>query len=409
MRRAFLGFVFALLTLASTSRADAPTPATRVDDAVRFADLARSGDKARADGRLSDAVRAYTAALELKNDAVIAGRLGLVAFNGGAIALSVNFLLRGVTDGQKASLAERHQVKDAYDLARSLVCRVNVSVSQLDAVVSIDGEPQPWATSRGEFYAFVLPGRHVFRAHLEGYEDATETIDAPKGEELPVRLTLSPLKEKPESVPAPSPEPPPKPAPTIAKETPAPIQAQQPTQTAAPLKRDDSTIKQFSPWAFGFGPVMVVGAVSQWPAFGFVGSAHKKIDDVFLVRFDARWAEAQNDLEGRPIRGMTFGVLPAGCAFSGVFSACLLGHIGAIVHRIDSPVSISLWRHAVGLGASIGFDKPIGRHFGVRFAADFVILPDRVDVNSGTSGQHTIWSGPPVLGGLSLSVWRSGT
>ena len=413
MRRAFLGFVFALFTIASTSHADEHTPATRVEDAA-FSELARAGDNARAAGRLSDAVRAYRAALDLKNDAVIAGRLGLVAFEGGAIALSVDFLLRGITDGQKASLAERRQVKDAYDRARSLVCRVNVSVSNSTAEVSIDGEPQPWATSKGEFYVFVLPGRHTVRARLDGYEDATEIIDAPKGEELPVRLTLSPLKEKPESVPTPSPEPPPTPAPTIAKETPAPIQATQATQTSAPLKRDDSTIKTSSPWSVGAGPVVVVGAVSQWPAFGFVGSIDLKIGEVASLRLDARGASSPYLLKEWPIRGWTMGILPALCARRSLYFGCVQAHLGAIGHDTNtaSPPPSSVWKIRGGIGASLGLEPQIQGPWHVRIAGDLLLFQDETPVRAfaDVSGKPPIWTGLPVLAGLSvIVVWRHGT
>lgn len=408
MRLAALGFVFVLASSASIARADDSAPVARVDDASRFADLVRAGDKARAAGKLSEAVLLYRAALDLKNDPVISGRLGLVALEGGALVESVGFLLRGVLDGQDAPPAERLQVQKAYDRARARVCRLYLSLSHLGAEVSIDGAPQPWTATKGEFYVFVKPGPHVLRARLAGYEDAVENIDAPKGKEHWVTLTLKPLEQSSPAITTETPK-------TIATGTPKPIADFPRAPQANPQKQAAHTIKHFSPWSLGFGGVILLGATSQLPAFGGMGTIDYKIGEIASLRLNARWAASPYRLNNWPISGWTIGVLPSLCANRSLYFICGQVHFGAIGHdtnTFSSPPPSSVWKIRGGIGASIGVEPQILGFWHLRIATDVLFFMDDTPVGTGGTALERVplWKGPPVLGGLTLTaVWRLGT
>jgi hypothetical protein len=359
-------------------------------------------------------VLSYRAALDIRDDPVVAGRLGLVALEGGATAEAVGLLLRAIIDGQDAKPVERDQFHEAYKRARGLVCRLDFTLSHLGAEVLLDGEIEPWAATKSDFYIFVMPGRHEVRATLTGHKGTGATIEAFKGGRVAVPITFEPLQEKPESVPTPSPEPSPKPAPTSATETPAPIQATQATPTDAPLKRDDSTIKTFSPWSFGAGPVVVVGAVSPLPAVGVVGSIDLKIGEVASFRLDARGASSPYMMNGWPIRGWTIGILPSVCAKRSLYFLCGQVHFGAIGHDTNSfsPPPYSILKIRGGIGSSFGIEPQIKGAWHLRIAADVLFFLDETPVGTGGTSleRAPIWTGPIVLGGLSvLVVWRHGT
>ncbi|HVK70420.1 MAG TPA: hypothetical protein VM694_38470, partial [Polyangium sp.] len=195
LRLVRLVLVLVLVHVAGLARADdAPGTSTRLDQAAHFAELVRKGDQARAAGKLSAAVGAYSEALRIREDARLRGRLGLIALEGGATAEAVGLLLLAVVDGHDMPPGERKEIVEAFLRTRPLVCRLDINVSHLGAEVRIDGELQPASLKRNDFYAFVMPGRHDVRASLPGYRDAVKTIEAPKGgrERVPLELVPNP-------------------------------------------------------------------------------------------------------------------------------------------------------------------------------------------------------------------------
>ena len=282
------------------------------------------------------------------------------------------------------------------------MCRLDITVSHLGAEVWIDGEIEPASIGRNDFYVFVKPGRHEIRARLSGFKDAVQTVDAPKGgrETVPL-LVLEPIPP-PSSAPA---------MPAAATLAPSPLAASSFPNSAPskPAARPPNSPMERR-WSFGAGGVLVLGAVSQFPASGFVVSVDREVAPPVSVRLDARAAWSPFDIEGWPIRGVTVGVLPALCVTRSLFFGCFLGHLGGIGHETNTirmPPS-SAWRFRGGAGASAGIELHAWGPFQVRFTADVVVLRDRTPLRSGS--MEEIWSGPSVMGGFSLAaVWRSGT
>ncbi|MRG94558.1 hypothetical protein [Polyangium spumosum] len=389
-------FVLALVLVLASGLAHADEhagPPSRIDQAVRFAELVREGDRARAAGRTSAAVHAYSEALRIRDDPAIVGRLGLVAFEGGATGEAVSYLLRAIIDGHDVPHAERRKIVDAYERARPQVCRVDIALSHLGADVLIDGELEREASTAGEFYVFTSPGRHEVRASLAGFRDAIETIEAPKGGRVRVSLVLTPLPA-PSSPPAPELPAASRPASSAPSPSSAPS-SKPPPAPSSPKSAPSSKPRRWSP---AFGATAIYGAVSPLPAFGFVASSEWPFGEVFSARLDIRGAKSARELEGSAIRGVIFGAWPALCATGGRFSGCLLGTTGVIE---QSRGTVSIWRPYLGFGAggqgrlvSIGPAE-------IRLAVDAAILLDDYPIRH---GGDELWTGPQLLTNLSALV-----
>ncbi len=161
-----------------------------------FAALVKQGDQARTARKWSDALRAYAGALELRDDPLVAGRIGLVFLEFHEYEAAASRLFHAIERGAGANDAERTRFFQAFLVAKNQTCRLDVIVAQNGVKLELDGEEQ--FSGRREFWAFVLSGKHKLRASLDGFEDETVEIDAPKGGQLSIRIELRPVKPKEE-------------------------------------------------------------------------------------------------------------------------------------------------------------------------------------------------------------------
>lgn len=401
VRRLFsFALFFAALSVTGIVRAD-ETPA----DERTFDELAREGDLARLAGRNSDAVRAYTRALKLRNDARIEGRLGLVALAGGAPAQAAPHLLRAIVDGSAIPPAELQQIEIAFNRARPLVSRIGVKISHVGAQVTIDGKLESIGTSATDFYVFRSPGRHEFRATLEGFEDAVVSIDTEKGSTVDVSLVLVPLHETPpEPVPVVTCEP------CEQKADSAPLEGPKPS--TRPQNHAVSNERKIPSWSFGLGPTAVFGGVAPFPALGVVVSVDKHLGSFYSLRIDFRYAMSPREIEGYAIRGSTIGVIPSICVNKSIFSGCLMSQLGAVRHSGNLPSPFSIWRSTVGFGASASVNIVNTTRFALKPSVDVAILTDSLPIVYGNSStwKQTLWTGYPFLLGVSIAgVWHSST
>jgi hypothetical protein len=383
----------------------------RADDAATdkaFAALVQQGDRARFAGRNSDAVIAYRNALKIRNDPRIAGRLGMVALKGGATAKSMSYLLRAILEGNRIPQAERLEIESAFNRTLNLVTRVDIDVSLLGADVFIDGQPERLGTTAAEFYVFTLPGKHEVRATLAGHADAVAEIDAPKGGTIRVKLLLTPLNETEHDSTTRETITPNEPCPVCAAPEPVPS-SPEPTPPAS-TKSNHTTSNKIPSWSLALGPTAVFGGVASFPALGVAVSVDKLLGSFYSIRLDLRYAMSPRDIEGYAIRGSTFGVIPSICVNKGIFSGCLLGQLGAVVHSGNLPTPFSLWRPTVGFGASASANVINANRFALRPSVDVAILTDSLPVNYGnsTTRQATLWTGYPFLLGVSIhGVWHA--
>ncbi len=173
-----------------------------------FDTLVKKGDQARIAGNWSDALEAYAKALELRDDYLVAGRVGLVLVAFREYETAAAKLLQAVESGAGASDAERMRFFQAYVVAKKQVCRLDVIIVQTGVKFEIDGESR--LEGRHDSWTFIAAGKHKLRASLEGFEEQTIEIDAPKGGQLAIKFDLRPVKPKEEHAKQPDPEPPPK-------------------------------------------------------------------------------------------------------------------------------------------------------------------------------------------------------
>lgn len=190
------------------AQSTAPTPSA-TSAAPDFSALVKKGDQARIAGKWSEALHAYAEALEIRDDALVAGRLGLVLLEFREYQAAAGKLFQAVEVGAGASDTERTRFFQAYLVAKNQVCRLDVVILQNGVKFEIDDEPR--LEGRHDFWTFVQPGKHNLHASLEGFEDQTIEIDAPKGSQLPIKIELHPVKPKEEPAKQPEPEPLPKP------------------------------------------------------------------------------------------------------------------------------------------------------------------------------------------------------
>lgn len=222
MRRVAL-LLFALLIIglgASTSARAADPPSLLSSTIADFDALVKKGDQARVAGKWSVALKEYAAALELRDDPLVAGRLGLVLMEYREYEVAAGKLFQAIEYGAGANDAERTRFFRAFLIAKKATCRLDLIVVQNGVKLELDGEPR--FRNRREFWAFVASGKHKLKASLEGFEDETIEFDAPKGGQLNLTISLRSVKppEQPPNQPKPQPAFPP-PAPPSPEAKPA--------------------------------------------------------------------------------------------------------------------------------------------------------------------------------------------
>jgi len=274
---------------ALAQQVDPPPPKNpnAFDEAVveaEFTALAAKGEQERKAGHLPEAARAYVAALKVRRDPLIAGRLGLALVELLQPEKAADLLADALARATSASPQERLAFLKAYDTARSQVCWLEVFISEAHTKFFLDGHHKPMEDLTG-FNMYVAPGQHELRATREGYEDAVVNIMAPKGGELRANLTLTPkissieppaLLHKPRYIEPPGnvEEPP-------EQETkPEPIRG-------GVVGAQKETGK---PKTITAGPVMVLGVASWAPAVGAVLAGSVQMNEHLSLGVEGRAA-----------------------------------------------------------------------------------------------------------------------
>ncbi|MDI3287360.1 hypothetical protein [Polyangium sp. 15x6] len=428
---AFLG----VLGLAAPSSADDAPPVHELDpeairaaaEEARFGEYVQRGDRARASGRMADAVLAYSEALNIRPDPLIAGRLGIVLVELGKPARAAHLLHDAVNRDWRARPVEREQFKTAYDAARAVVCMLDVTISHVPERTTLDGDPiNP--KHRTGFFIFAMPGEHEIRASLTGYRDGRAVFTACKGGSMDVPVMLSPLPSDTSIEPTPAPKPPPEPAaipapPGLPEIRLEPLGDPRLGIAGAVGVVDGKPLsKQEDPYAYddpsggdgkksgvrgsiGAGPVMVLGVASWAPAFGVALSGGLRFGS-FSLGVEVRGAWLPFQVGDGPISAMTAGGTVAICGHWRWFLGCGIGHLGVmrLDTTADSFVNSDFVRAKLGGGVRLGAEIPLSGPFAVIVAGDALAL------TSGTRaaiGSQLIVDQPPVmLAGNLLGTYR---
>lgn len=171
-----------------------PAPnATVPPEFVRYKAL---GDAEREAGHWQAALVAYGKALDLRKDPEVVGRVGVVLFKLGKFDKAAHQLSSAINDSPTAlSKEELAEFSRVFSDAQREVCRVDIKVTQANAQVEIDTHSR--AEGLSDFRVYLMPGAHTFRAHLEGFADAFETLVTERNCQRNVTLALRALPSAP--------------------------------------------------------------------------------------------------------------------------------------------------------------------------------------------------------------------
>ena len=167
--------------------------------AASAAEHLRRAERARAAGRWAEAAEAYRAAWALDPRPEIAGELGAAEVALGRFRDGAEHLEMSLDRPGSLSADQRRRFAWAMAGATREVATVAVSTNPPSAEVWLDGRSlgQPAAS----YVVHLDPGRHTFRARLEGYQETTVTLDAEAGTAPTVSIPM----EKPRPAPTAAP------------------------------------------------------------------------------------------------------------------------------------------------------------------------------------------------------------
>lgn len=402
--RYLLGIPFVLLASAGVAQAEENPPPKNpaaLDETLqgaRFTALVSKGDRERAAGRLAEAVMAYAEAFKMKADPVVGGRLGALLVSLGNPTQAADLLLDAIDRGQGVSAEERHAWLTAYDKARAEVCRIEVTVSEAHALVTLDGAPKNRDGLTG-FTLFVPSGAHELRASLKGFEDAVIDFNAIKGGTMQYTLVLRALPtftpiETPERLLrrpkldlAANPELPPEDEPSKTE----PIRG----GVAGEDARSEGRGSVYA------GPVVVFGVMSWSPAVGPVIGASYRPNAWVSIGAEGRAAWLTTGVGGKPISAMTAGGLATVCGHYRWAFGCAVGHLG-IFRMLPSErgyLPTEFVNFKPGVGGRVGAKARLARKFSLHGSFDILGLTSGTKV--GVEDQIIV-DQPAVMMGLQV-------
>ncbi|HRI71536.1 MAG TPA: PEGA domain-containing protein [Polyangium sp.] len=396
------------LSASAVARADisaAQTPSVQ-DQEASFDLFVRTGNQARLAGRYNDAAIAYKEALDIHPHPVVSGRLGLALLKLGQIDRAAQLLHFAMEQGQGVTLHERQEVAAAYDKAKAATTWVSVTISQVGATVTCDGESWNREGISG-FWRFAMPGEHTIRAKLDGYEEAVETFTAKPGETIAISLKLVPIVKL---------EPIPEDEPILRKKKryfPPPFNSSnvwgspdyepkedpnhgEPKETKPAPKKDGPR------FSVNGGVVTVFGVASWNPAIGGVVGVSVKPKEFLSFGLEGRAAWLTTGVADRQINAMTAGGIVSTCGHLKWFFGCAIGSIGGLNIKFSSEIYTGKSSTDLIMGG--------GGRVGARFYASesFLVLGsvDILKLSSGTKiavADHIIADIPPIMVGGQIS------
>ncbi len=391
------------------------TPALSKEQAEKarraeLASLIATGDAATRVGRFPEAANAYSRALRLGDNPLVGGRLGVLLVGFGNHVLGADYLLDAIDRADSAPSWERVEFLQAYDVAKSQVCRVTVEVSAAHAQILLDGTIKQEDGVSG-FTMFIEPGDHEFRAKLKGFDDAVVNFLAKKATSMRVSLVFAPKAELPQLPP------PPIAPPSAAHKHPPmlrtsnvatdPNYSTQEDPFYAPPKAPVAEEKRGPRFSVNGGIVTLFGVASWNPAVGGVVGVGLRPHENFSIGLEGRAAWLTTPVAGRSgISAMTAGGLLSACGHLRRFFGCGLGYVGTVNVSASSVTyqETTLSYVQPGVGGRLGVEFLIGSTFVARVNVDALRLRQRVKV---WVGNTTIVDQPPAMLGAQLSgEWR---
>ena len=361
-------------------------------DEMRFRALVKDGARAADDGRLNDVIRAYMAALDIRRDPLISGRLGLVLAmtnDPSAQVIAAGSLYKAISEHAGVSRAERKAFFDAFDLVQSKICRIYVTTNDVNAVVQMDDNKR--IKSHGSYWEFAEPGKHEIVGTLDDHDDVRSSIVCPAGKRIEVFLDFAhkdaPIKMV-ESVRDK----------LVFVEPPSPMSSGDKLS-----KPDPNTNRRVN---FALGPAMVFG-VAPSPAYGISLSGAYNLGNV-MVNVTTRGTYALGPFTDVPLDVFSFNALVGPCKSWNWLNGCAFASVNLIKSRPTAAVPDDFYTTAQlvpGLGIGIGARQLLGRNVRVYAGGDAMILShETMVIVPRANGSLHMWSGGHFLASLSLGL-----
>lgn len=380
----------ARVSFADSAEDDRRRPEKQLSEAeeTRFRTFVKEGARAADEGRLNDVVKAYMAALDIRRDSLIGGRLGLVLAtvnDPSAQVIAAANLYKAISDHAGVSRAERKAFFEAFDLVQSKICRIYVTTNDVNAVVKIDDDKR--TKSYGSFWQFTEPGKHEIVGTLDGHDEVRTSVDCPKGKRIDAFLDFA-HKDAPVK--------------TIEKVR----------DKLVFLETSKSNADEVSKSApnrrlnFALGPAMVFG-IAPSPAYGISLSSSYDLGNV-VVNIGTRGAYAIGPFTGAPLDVFSFTALAGPCKRWQWLSGCLLASVNIIKPSTGAviPTNFETIAQIVpGFGIGMGGRHSLSKAVTVYVIGDAMILTERTSVFVPRSnGPSYVWDGSQFLASLSLGL-----
>ena len=322
---------------------------------ARFRELVAKGDRARRSFRPGTAANAYSAALAIKDDPLVSGRMGLalvMARNPSMDHLAASYLYSAVSNAAGSDDAERNSFWEAYKRLREHVCRFDIISDNVGVMISHNDE-EPRAKGVRSFWKFVNPGIHKFRGALPGHADIKHEVECIDGRRQWVRFDFSSDGEAPQPV----------------RESSESASSGLTSPSSGPPQ------ERRSPFRTGIGAAMVFGAAPS-PSLGaaIVGEYRP---GMFSVMAMARGAWSLRTADRVPVDVFTATAQVGPCAHWQWLMTCGFAGINVFDHRIERNLvyRARMNRQAIpGFGLGIGASYRIGQSLSARIFADAMVL-----------------------------------
>ncbi len=370
---------------------------------ARISALVAKAEREVRAGRLPEAALAYSDAFDLRRDPRVGGRLGVLLVQLDNAVVAADLLMNALERATNVPPDERLEFFKAFEVARSRVCRLEVSVSEAHAKISLDGRvtQQDGVTA---FVMYVAPGDHELRAKLPGFRDAAVHVVAAQGGTLDVELKLESEAPPMSSMPVIG-------KPSSPSETPFSSTSNVVTdpnystkedpfyEPPKPKKVEEKRGVRFS---VSGGFVTVFGVASWDPAIGAVLGGRLSPNEYVSVGLEGRAAWLTSGVGGERISAMTAGGLLSGCGHLKWFFGCALGHLGVLNVEFgkESFVEKKFAAFTPGLGARIGAELRLKQSVLVLASVDFLRTYRGTKV---VVDQTIVAAQPPIMVSAQLS------
>ena len=358
----------------------------------RFRRFKAEGDRALAEKRLHDAIKAYSAAMHIRRDPLVAGRVGLTISyfdDPEAFEVAAQLLYEAVADAAGVSLQEKNAFFAAYTRVRRQVCKLSIDTNDTNARIDFGGN---FDSEKSNFFVFVKKGKGETVGRLEGRADIRKTWDCKGDQDIELRFDFPPAAtDSPKTITVVAP----------AKETVKIVHV--PIPAVNSIAKPDSKGNRLGVL---FGPSVVFG-VAPSPAWGLSLSSTYKFKR-WSAMLGARAAYAFGPIEGNRIDVLAVTGLAGPCTTAQWFYVCGFAAVNVIksipdfVVRNDFDTSAQV---VPGLGIGMGVHYSLTPAIALYTIGDAMILSSDVTLAIlKATGDRPIWTGRQGLLSLSLGV-----